>query len=126
MKISKLPSALSLPSLSFSVEMSAFEVKTTKRPLALMSLILEVKNAVVLVSWTVNGSGVGLDVCAATETSEPPMSAGTMMAHRNKKTCFTNSSANKDTDTSRLDGLGELTGNKIGHFSRTRHVRKVG
>ena len=62
MKISKLPSALSLPSLPFSVEMSAFEVKTTKRPLALMSLIFEVKNAVVFVIWTVKGSGVGLEV----------------------------------------------------------------
>jgi hypothetical protein len=44
------------------VETSPFEVKTTKRPLAVMSLILEVKNAVVLVSWTVKGSGVGLEV----------------------------------------------------------------
>jgi len=112
MKISKLPSRLFLPSLPCSVETLPFEVKTTKRPLALMSLILEVKAAVVLVIWTVNGSGVGLDVWAATETSEPPISEGTMMAHRNKKTCFTNSSADKDTDTSRLDGLGELTGNK--------------
>jgi hypothetical protein len=62
MKISKLPSALSLPSRIFSVETSPFEVKTTKRPLAVMSLILEVKNAVELVSWTIKGSGVGLEV----------------------------------------------------------------
>ena len=115
MKISKLPSALFLV-LVFSVATSPSEVKTTKRPLAVMSLILEVKSAVVLVIWTVNGSGVGLDVWAATETSEPPMIAGTMMAHRNQKACFTNSSANKDTDTSRLDGLGELTGNKERSF----------
>ena len=112
MKISRLPSRLFLPSLDCSVETLPLEVKTTKRPLALMSLTAELNGAEVLVIWTVNGSGVGLDVCAATETSEPPTSAGTMMAHRNKKTCFTNSSANKDTDTSRLDGLGELTGNK--------------
>ena len=70
MKISKLPSALSRPSLGFSVEMSPLEVKTTKRPLALMSLITELKPAGVLVIWTVNGSGVGLAVWAATDTSE--------------------------------------------------------
>src|ERR1041384_3838416 len=112
MKISKLPSRLFLPSLPVSVETLPFEVKTTKRPLALMSLIRDVKNAVVLVIWTVKGSAVGLEVWAATDTSEPPINAGTTMAHRNQKACFTNSSADKDTDTSRLDGLGELTGNK--------------
>ena len=88
--------------------MSPFEVKTTKRPLALMSPICELKVPGLLVIWTVNGSGVGLDVWAATETSEPPISADAMTAHKNQKTCFTNSSANKDTETSRLDGLGEL------------------
>jgi hypothetical protein len=77
------------------VETFPFEVKTTKRPLAVISLILEVKAAVVLVIWTVNGSGVGLEVWAATETSEPPISADMMMAHRNQKACFTNSSAIK-------------------------------
>ena len=112
MKISRLPSILVLPSLSFSVETSPFEVKTTKRPLALMSPICELKAAEVLVIWAVNGSGVGLDVWAATETSEPPTSAGAMIAHKNQKTCFTNSSANKDTDTSRLDGLGEQSRDK--------------
>jgi len=40
----------------------------------------------------VNGSGVGLAVWAETEASEPPASAGTMMAHKNQKTCFTDSS----------------------------------
>jgi hypothetical protein len=89
--------------------MLPFDVKTTKRPLALMSLITELKAAGVLVIWTVNGSGVGLAVWAATETIEPPISAGTMIAHKNQKACFTNSSADKDTDTSRLDGLGELS-----------------
>jgi hypothetical protein len=58
-----------------------------------MSLAIELKAAVgVDVSWTVNGSGVGLDVWAETEASEPPASTGTMMAHTNKKTCFTDSS----------------------------------
>jgi hypothetical protein len=61
-----------------------------------MSLITDVKSEVgVEVNWTTNGSGVGLDVWAETETSEPPRNAGTMQAHKNKKTCFTNSSAIK-------------------------------
>jgi hypothetical protein len=80
----------------FSVDTSPFDVNTTNRPLALMSLTTELKAAFgVEVSWTVNGSGVGLEVCAATEASEPPISAGTMLAHKNQKTCFTNSSAIK-------------------------------
>jgi hypothetical protein len=58
-----------------------------------MSLATALKADVgVEVSWTVNGSGVGLDVWAETEASEPPISAGTMMAHKNEKTCFTDSS----------------------------------
>jgi hypothetical protein len=44
------------------------------------------------VSWTVNGSGVGLFVWAEMEAREPAKSTGTMMAHKNKKTCFTDSS----------------------------------
>jgi hypothetical protein len=68
-------------------------VKTTKRPFALMSLTMELKADVGdEVSWTVNGSGVGLVDCAEMEASEPPISTGTMMAHKNEKTCFTDSS----------------------------------
>jgi hypothetical protein len=61
--------------------------------LALISLTIELKAAVgVEVSWTVNGSGVGLVVWADTAASEPPKATGTMMAHKNQKTCFTDSS----------------------------------
>jgi hypothetical protein len=84
----------------FSVDTSPSEVKTTKRPLALMSLIAELNAAFgVLVIWATNGSGVGLEVWAATGKSEPPISAGAMMAHKNQKTCFTNSSAIKSVKT---------------------------
>jgi len=47
------------------------------------------------VSWTTNGSGVGLDVWAETEASEPPINTGTILANKNQKTCFTSSSAIK-------------------------------
>jgi len=80
--------------------------------LALISLAIELKSVVgVEVSWTVNGSGVGLDVWAETEASEPPITTGMMMAHKNQKACFTNflRNDNKDADTSRLDALGELS-----------------
>jgi hypothetical protein len=61
-----------------------------------MSPMTELKDEFgVEVSWATKGSGVGLDVWAATEASEPPISAGTMLAHKNQKTCFTNSSAIK-------------------------------
>jgi hypothetical protein len=94
--------------------MSAFETKTTNRPFALVSPIRVVKAGFgVVVIWTTKGSGVGLDVWAATPATEPPMRTGTMMAHKNQKTCFTDSSAiklrNKDAKTSRLDALGELS-----------------
>jgi hypothetical protein len=49
----------------------------------------------VFVNWATNGSGVALEVCAATDESEPPMSIDTLMAHKNPKNCFTNSSAIK-------------------------------
>ena len=75
--------------------MSPFETKTTNRPFALMSPTTELKPAGVEVIWTAKGSGVGLDVWAATEASEPPISAAAMLAQKNQKTCFTNSSAIK-------------------------------
>ena len=64
MKISRFPSAL----FGFSVATLPFEVKTTNRPLAVMSLPKLPKLPFgVDVSCTVNGSGVGLAVCASTE-----------------------------------------------------------
>src|SRR5689334_21532071 len=87
--ISRLPSALFL----FCVATWPFEVKTTKRPFALMSVAIALKAVVgVEVSWTVNGSGVGLAVWAETEASERPANADKRMAHKNQKTCFTDSS----------------------------------
>src|SRR5438045_9025391 len=98
-------------------------MNTSKRPLELMSPSTELKAALgVEVIWTVNGSGVGLEVWAETATSEPPKSAGTMQAHKNQKTCFTNSSAIKTQIPSRLDALGELSSLaqaiKNGHFKQ--------
>ena len=58
------------------------------------------------VSWTVNGSGVGLDVWAETGASAPTVSTGTMMAHKNQKTCFTQFLRNENADTSRLGASG--------------------
>ena len=60
------------------------------------------------VSWTIKGSGVGLEVWATTEANEPPISAGTMLAHKIQKTCFTNSSAIK-TQVEQIRCLGELS-----------------
>ena len=94
----------------FSVATSPFETKTENRPFALMSPMKELKLELgLLVICTTNGSGVGLDVWATTGASEPPKNVSTMMAHKNQKTCFTDSSANIDTDPSRLDALGELS-----------------
>jgi hypothetical protein len=54
------------------VATSPFDSKTTKRPLALISLAEDVnwKNEPLAeeeVSWTMNGSGVALAACAKTE-----------------------------------------------------------
>lgn len=91
-----MPSALFLPSRDFSVERSPLETKTTNRPLAVISPIEVVKAVLGFdVIWVMNGSGVALDVWADTETYEPAMSTGRMLAHSNQKACFTNSSAIK-------------------------------
>ena len=88
------------------------ETKTTKRPLALVSPITELKPALTEVTWTVKGSGVGVDVWAETETSEPPTSTVTMQAHKNQRTCFTNSSAIKTGTSKDLMPFGELMSDK--------------
>jgi len=84
----------------FSVATSPFDSKTTKRPLALISLANEVNwKAEPLagedVSCTTYGSGVELAIWAETDCPAPTAIKSAEIAHQVRKTCFTEKASEK-------------------------------
>jgi hypothetical protein len=68
----------------FSVDTSPVDSKTTKRPLALIPPVLDLKPPGEDVNWILNGSGVALGVCARTELLAPKTSVNTTKAQRDR------------------------------------------
>jgi len=93
------PSEL-LRAVVLSVATSPFDSKTTKRPLALMSVAMDRKgndeeDAGDDVSCAAKASGFALVVWAKTEQKAPQTSVSIAMAQKELKACFTESSETK-------------------------------